>query len=330
MSDQITINEIVNGQFLNINQNTTNDQIFVNQGTAVLSVNGKIGIVVLTPNDLGLGLVNNTSDYNKPISHATLTALLLKADLSAFNVLNNFILTKYGNWDSVSFIVNNLSGNWNSVYNSVNTLSANWQTVATQTLNFDNVTNNLSISNSNTVSLSSLSYSNISASNVYTTIKEFAASHPSGLAKGFNVTLYNGKVYTFAGTDTSNPDHYLEINANPFSPIYVTVPLSSGNSMIVDHFFLSDFATSKYTLQVGTNFDQSIYYSELNVVGSTINQNGVVSEYGQINDLNNVLGYSVQVSAGILYLYINYIAEHNNNNTDYLIIKGLRTNHYKS
>jgi len=43
--------------------------------TAVTSVNGQTGTVVLTKTTIGLGNVDNTSDANKPISTATQTAL---------------------------------------------------------------------------------------------------------------------------------------------------------------------------------------------------------------------------------------------------------------
>lgn len=55
-------------------------------GGAVTSVNGQVGIVVLTKSDVGLGNADNTSDANKPVSTATQTALNLKAsaaDLTA-------------------------------------------------------------------------------------------------------------------------------------------------------------------------------------------------------------------------------------------------------
>lgn len=48
----------------------------------VNSVNGKQGVVVLTPTDLGLGNVDNTSDLNKPISNSTQAALNNKANTS--------------------------------------------------------------------------------------------------------------------------------------------------------------------------------------------------------------------------------------------------------
>ena len=50
--------------------------------SAVTSVNGQTGTVVLTKSDLNLGNVDNTSDVNKPISTATQTALSGKLDKS--------------------------------------------------------------------------------------------------------------------------------------------------------------------------------------------------------------------------------------------------------
>jgi hypothetical protein len=47
----------------------------------VLSVSGKIGEITLDKSDVGLGLVDNTSDLNKPISIVTQEALDLKAPL---------------------------------------------------------------------------------------------------------------------------------------------------------------------------------------------------------------------------------------------------------
>lgn len=49
---------------------------------AVLSVNGKEGVVTIDKTDVGLSNVDNTSDMNKPISTATLTALSAKYDAS--------------------------------------------------------------------------------------------------------------------------------------------------------------------------------------------------------------------------------------------------------
>ena len=69
----------------NVTVNVTPSVIEINiiKGTgsgssAVTSVNGYIGDVVLTKTDLGLGNVDNTSDLDKPISTATQSALDLK------------------------------------------------------------------------------------------------------------------------------------------------------------------------------------------------------------------------------------------------------------
>ncbi len=59
-------------------------------GGAVTSVNGKVGIVQLDKGDIGLGVVDNTSDADKPISTATQTALdgLNKSDIGLGEVDN--------------------------------------------------------------------------------------------------------------------------------------------------------------------------------------------------------------------------------------------------
>jgi hypothetical protein len=49
--------------------------------SAVLSVNGEVGVVVLDKTHIGLGNVDNTSDLDKPISNDTQDALDLKEDL---------------------------------------------------------------------------------------------------------------------------------------------------------------------------------------------------------------------------------------------------------
>lgn len=50
------------------------------QTAPVASVAGRTGAVALSPSDVGLGNVNNTSDANKPLSLATQVALNTKAD----------------------------------------------------------------------------------------------------------------------------------------------------------------------------------------------------------------------------------------------------------
>jgi hypothetical protein len=72
-----------------VNESTPVEVVIFNEPSCyagVLSVNGKTGDVFLTKNDIGLSAVDNTSDLNKPLSYATISALTLKANLSDFNV----------------------------------------------------------------------------------------------------------------------------------------------------------------------------------------------------------------------------------------------------
>jgi hypothetical protein len=357
-----------------INQNTTQNSVFVNElsasnsiqviaggGSLVITVNGMVGNVVITPSTIGLGNVDNTSDVNKPISNATLSALLLKTDLSAFNVLNNFILTNYGTWDSTTFTVNSLSSNWNAAYTWVNTNSANlnydytWVAANSSNATFNSVsakslsgvfygdgrnligvsdvfstfTSNSAVYNTLfTTPLSTLTYENVEASNIYDTIQEYAASNPLQINKGSNVTLSNGRVYTFAGTDASNPSQYLEINANPITPIYQEFSIYNQTSGIVDIFNVSDFKSAKYTLQVETNYNNEIYYSEINIVASVGSQIAVASEYGQIYTSNIILGYTANYNINRVQLIILFSSD-TIYPTEQIIIKGHRTNFYK-
>lgn len=54
---------------------------------SVVSVNGQVGAVLLTKNDVGLGNVDNTSDLLKPVSVATQNELNLKMNLTDIDVL---------------------------------------------------------------------------------------------------------------------------------------------------------------------------------------------------------------------------------------------------
>lgn len=321
--DQIIINDIITQDSITINDNLTQDSIsVVSEGSLVTSVNSRIGAIVLSKFDVGLDQIDNTSDLNKPISNATLSALLLKTDLSAFNTLNNIVTSNYGSWDDVYLTVNGLSGNWQDSYSLINSISS---IIQTPSVFFDTTSEILTVNNSST-SLISLGYENIYANSSFETIQDFAASNPQNLYKGYNVTLINNRVYTFAGTDPTNSNHYLEINANPFTPIYQEITLNQ-NQTLIDSFYLGDFKTAKYTLQIETSFNNEIYYSELNVVGSVQSQTAVVSEYGQISTSNLILGYSVEIINNNLYLYLNHSIDNNINHK--LLVKGLRTNHYK-
>ena len=229
-------------------------------------------------------------------------------------------------------VTDTLTGNAVNIVGNLNVTSnilsggVNLKDSLTQTLNYTVSSNNLAITSGNTVSLSALSFENITPNNSIKTIEEFAQTTNDDISRGFAITLYNGRVYAFAGTDKNNPNHYLEVNSNPYLPIYREVSLS-GNQMEIDSFYLGDFKTAKYTLQIETNFNNEIYYSEINVVGSVQTSTGVASEYGQIYTGELILGYDVNVYLNNLSLMLLYgssaVPEHK------LIVKGHRTNLYK-
>lgn len=73
-TDEVVINVTPSVIEININKGGLNSNL-------VTSVNGKIGDVVLDKNDIGLGNVDNTADYDKIISLDTQIALNNKADL---------------------------------------------------------------------------------------------------------------------------------------------------------------------------------------------------------------------------------------------------------
>lgn len=89
-------------------------------GGSVLSVNGKIGLVVINKVDIGLPNVDNTSDLDKPISTATQEALDLKVDKVAGKGLStddfidapnntNIYAKKGGLWTIIDAFINGIS-----------------------------------------------------------------------------------------------------------------------------------------------------------------------------------------------------------------------------
>lgn len=145
METRIVINEIDTTTEVSLSSFDVGNEIVIqsydNGGTAispVISVNGKIGLVVLNKNDIGLGNVDNTSDLNKPISLATLSALnLLQTQINNLGSNNLTILqATSSNWNSVYSSVNSLSSNWNNVYNNVRSLSSNWSSASAAAINY--------------------------------------------------------------------------------------------------------------------------------------------------------------------------------------------------
>jgi hypothetical protein len=141
------------------------------------------------------------------------------------------------------------------------------------------------------------------------------------------VTLVNRRVYVLAGNDQNNTNHYIELNANPITPIYIEESLSA-TGVIIDLYSLTDFRSAKYTIQVQTNFNNDIYFSEINTVGAVGSMQSVAVEYGQNFTTQLLDSYTTFIQGGKLYLSANFINYYNDPNKKY-IFKGLRTNLYK-
>jgi hypothetical protein len=183
MSDTIIINTnppVQDSIIINVSPSVS-DSINIDTNSNVISVNGKYGVVILDKCDIGLCNVDDTSDLNKPLSNATISALYLKVDMADFLTLRSLVTSNSSNWDSVysnvltnssrweyayNTVIGGLSSNlWNnvytsfasqsannvSVYNSVKALSGNWNN------SYNWVNTNSSNAIFNTISAGSLS-----------------------------------------------------------------------------------------------------------------------------------------------------------------------------
>ena len=89
---------------------------------SVTSVAGRVGAVVLSKADVGLSLVDNTSDANKPISTATATALANKAPLTGAGTSGTWPVSITGNAATATYS-NGATAEWVSAPVASNTTS---------------------------------------------------------------------------------------------------------------------------------------------------------------------------------------------------------------
>lgn len=224
-----------------------------------------------------------------------------------------------GESGSAITLVRSNSALWNSSYYTVNALSANWEYA------YDQIDKTTTIINYLSSQIDLNIYKNVNSN--YETIFEFTENPHPLVYSGYTVTLKNKRVYILAGLDQNNPGHYIELNANPHKPIYVEASLSA-NGAIIDVIDLYDFKSAKYTLQVQTDYNNEIYYSEMNIVGIIGSAQSVVSEYGQLYTVQLIDNYDSFVNSHYLYLSATFLNPIGDPSKHY-IIKGLRTNFYK-
>lgn len=393
--DNIVIEDINPTETLIINTTKQSNKISVeNAGQTVFSVNGKYGDIIITKADVGLDQVDNTSDLLKPISNATLSALLLKTNLSAFYTLNDLVTADYVSWNNVAAYINSTSflnltggtitGSGNEEYtvkvrggttgdqlgiatdgvsgygihlDSIDTSGTRYEPFGIVGSDFyvntkngersfilDNngdadfvgalSADNISVNGGNSYNwntayetLSTLTYSNTVSPSGYYNLSDYLASETIEINKGSTLTLADGRIYIFAGNDPNDPNQYLEVNSNPITPIYVEVPLKDNNSFILDSYNLSDFKSAKYILQIETTFNNEIYYSEINVLGSILTESAYASEYGLISTSNIILGYQAIFNVNEVQLVLLFSSDDVDSHK--LIVRGHRTNFFK-
>jgi hypothetical protein len=263
---------------------SVSDSINIDTGSTVISVNGKIGVVVLDKCDIGLCNVDDTSDLNKPLSYATISALYLKVDMVDFLTLRSLVTSNSANWNSVysnvlanssrweyayNTVIGGLSSNlWNSVYTNVNSNSANWQgTHSWVRSNSANAT----FETISALSLSGVFYGDgsnlIGASlpgqaSINTLVRSNSASWNSAYASTTALNLSSGNWNSTFTTLCANSATWVKFQPNPDIPTDATaVALTVSNSLYHNGIYIKDSSTN-YSLPnslVDITFNGSIW-----------------------------------------------------------------------
>ena len=165
---------------------------------------------------------NWENTYNTVVSNSAQWAN--DADDSAVNTLvqsNSAIWNTAGDYQGTD--IKDLSSNWQSTYNTFNAISSTFLTSETdsQTLSFDELNNNLSISNGNVVSLSSL----VDGTAVDTSVRALTSNWVGG-NDAFTNLVSNSAAY-LSSVDLS----FLSVSGN-WNSCYTTVQSNSATTWI--------------------------------------------------------------------------------------------------
>lgn len=169
-------------------------------GGGVLSVNGKLGTIVLNKYDIGLELVDNTPDVLKPLSNAATIAIAGKQNalISGVNIktINGLSILGPGNILIVGGDGSGTgggTGDWSSILNTPSTLAGYGIVDATPLSHTTNLSQHLTVAqntllDSLTVSATELNYTSGVRSSIQTQIDAKQAT----LASGTNIKSING------------------------------------------------------------------------------------------------------------------------------------------
>jgi archaellum component FlaC len=256
MSDDIIIN---------LDQGGDTTTIIDFNGYQVRSVNGRNGDVVLTQFDVGLSAVDNTSDLNKPISIATLSAINI-----VNNHLNSYIQSNSASeiqqQNATNFVIAN-SANIKSVYTYVNRNSGIEATQQAATsfvvVNSSKILSNYSTVNSQSARGVSV-YSNVNLlsaewSSVYSDINLLSGNWESVYSNNNNLSSNWESVYSNINDLSSN-----------WQSVYSNVNLISSdwNSVYSNNNNLSSNWESVYSDVNSLSSNWESVYSDINELSS--------------------------------------------------------------
>jgi len=295
MSDEIIINVSGGGDQINIDATAS----------PVTSVNGRVGIVVITKNELGLSAVDNTSDLNKPISYAA---------ASAFNVLTtnvNYISSVVhilSGSESIIGLINSLSGNWNSVYSSVLNTSANW----------DDAYTNLITNSSAYLSSVDLSFLSVSGNwdSVYSNVNILSSDWNSVYSSVLNTSANWDSVYSNVNILSSNWDSvYVTVNSlsGNWDSVYTTYQSESSTYALNDYVNQTFLPLSGGTLTGNLSSDyhiqcEKVYTGDVHGL-SLIGPEGGAASYRFIDDINlQLIGQEINMEGAINFIGLSAVS----------------------
>ena len=282
------------------------ETININQGGFIFSVNGKIGHVIITKDDIGLDQVDNTSDLNKPLSLAQIQALALKAnqsDLSLVSAAQDAFYVdasrKINKFIPAAFIVETNSSRWIQTSNIVLPNYINWNEA------FTNISQNssfyLGLPTASVATWDSVYATTRSSSafwqQAYTNLLANSSSYIAGGNLVNVVTGYlplsggflTGNITTSAILSSSNIIYALGGDSDLWNSVYNFINSTSANEEDQNEVVNFVLANSSNILQVNTKVNTTS--ASWDSVYSTYNTNSSLYATKQYTD-NNFLALS--------------------------------------
>lgn len=306
-ANNVSVYNTVNSNSANWNyQGTDIKSLTANWESTYNSVNITSGSWNSVYNSFNSQSGNNFSVYNT-----------VQTNSGDWNYQGTDIKSLTSNWESVYSSFNSQSSNNQSVYNIVNSNSASWINDAPQTLTFNSVNAELTISNGNTVNLSSLSGGSGSESDPIFTA--WAQTYSANYQDTFNTVQSNSATtWNYQGTDIKSLTGNWEDTFTNFS-------IQSSNNTSV----YTTVNTNSSTWGGGGGTPQTLSYSEptseLSISdGNIISLSSLASNVAVLTsdfsttdntNLQNVVGLNFYMEANRSYYFECYVQYITNSTT---------------